>query len=984
MPKDFDGQRIARQRIHDEAERRTGFLDLHQLGLTELPPLAHLPALQSLDCSGTQVSELGPLAHLPALRSLNCSTTQVTDLGPLAHLPALQSLNCSFTRVTDLGPLAHLPALQSLDCSFTRVTNLGPLAHLPALRSLRCDFTQVTDLGPLAPRLQSLSFRFTQVTDLGPLAHMPALQSLNCSCTEVSELGPLVHLPALQSLDCSHTQVTDLGPLVHLPALQSLDCSHTQVTDLGPLAHLPALQSLNCSNCNLSGVPEAFWHKPSLTNLVLYRSRLPGVPAEVLSQDGGDNCLESLRAHLRDVAAEVEAVNDVTLLVLGNGRSGKTQLTRRLANQPFQPYWDSTHGIRVASSTLPVPVDGAVVRLNIWDFGGQDLYHGIHALFVRTHAVFVLVWATDTNVTDDEHQDISFRNHPLLYWVEYVRHLAQAECPVVIVQTKCDRDADEEPRAPVPDEALKALGFRREVHFGASNDRGRDELEAALRGAVASLWHKQGTAKSGAGRLRVQRRLESLRNADRTLPAEYRLINQETFRAWCREEGGVSSPDHLLAYLHNAGIVLYQKGLFGDRIVLDHAWALNAIYAVFDRTRCYRRLQKEGGRFDRLRLEELIWKERGYSTAEQRLFLSMMRSCGICFVYHPAPGGIEDETIYIAPDLLPGRDAVQTELDDRWGPEEPAWSMTFDYVLLHSGLIRRVIARIGDQAHLDAIYWRGGVYVYETTTRSRALIEEEMNGWRGTVRLATKGGRGRELMDRLAARIGEENDRLGLRPQVKSSTPAALPDPGPSEPPLAFGPEPATRPQYCVSYAWNDDSAPDREAIVNQLCADAESRGIHILRDKTDMCIGDRISAFMHRLAEGQLVFVILSEKYLRSIYCMTELYEIWLNCKGKDDRFLACVRVFTQPDAKISDLFQRAERAAWWKEKHERVKALVDVHGQDFLSDSDYADFRRMGHFVRHVPDILSLVQDTLRPRSFDELVHCGFDGQPRPKPSG
>jgi hypothetical protein len=90
-------------------------------------------------------------------------------------------------------------------------------------------------------------------------------------------------------------------------------------------------------------------------------------------------------------------------------------------------------------------------------------------------------------------------------------------------------------------------------------------------------------------------------------------------------------------------------------------------------------------------------------------------------------------------------------------------------------------------------------------------------------------------------------------------------------------------------------------------------------------------------------------------------------------------VRVFTQPDAKISDLFQRAEHAAWWKERHERVKALVDLHGQDFLSDTDYAQFRLMGHFVRHVPDILSLVQDTLRPRSFEELVHYGFDGPPQ-----
>lgn len=264
----------------------------------------------------------------------------------------------------------------------------------------------------------------------------------------------------------------------------------------------------------------------------------------------------------------------------------------------------------------------------------------------------------------------------------------------------------------------------------------------------------------------------------------------------------------------------------------------------------------------------------------------MMQSCGICFVYRDGPLGHQDETVYVAPDLLPDRDVVQTDLDDRWGPDPADWMTTFDYPLLHSGLIRSVIARIGDQAGLNAIYWRGGVYVYETTTRSRALIEHEIDGWRGTVRLHTKGGQGRELSERLAGWIAEENERMGLRPEVKGSTPTPTRsiEPRVSDPPVVFGLEPAKLPEYCVSYAWNEDTSEgiDREAIVNQLCAEAEQRGVRILRDKTDMQVGDRISAFMHHLARGQLIFVILSEKYLRSIYCMTELYEIWKNCRGQ------------------------------------------------------------------------------------------------------
>jgi hypothetical protein len=55
-----------------------------------------------------------------------------------------------------------------------------------------------------------------------------------------------------------------------------------------------------------------------------------------------------------------------------------------------------------------------------------------------------------------------------------------------------------------------------------------------------------------------------------------------------------------------------------------------------------------------------------------------------------------------------------------------------------------------------------------------------------------------------------------------------------------------------------------------------------------------------------------------------------------------------------------------------------VDRLGPDALSRADYEEFRRVGHIVRHVPEILSLVQDTLRPRSFAQLLQVALDDGP------
>jgi internalin A len=293
--------------------------------------------------------------------------------------------------------------------------------------------------------------------------------------------------------------------------------------------------------------------------------------------------------------------------------------------------------------------------------------------------------------------------------------------------------------------------------------------------------------------------------------------------------------------------------------------------------------------------------------------------------------------------------------------------------------MRAVIARIGDQAGIDAIYWRGGVTVYETTLRSHALIEHTIaeGACHGTVILQTKGSQATELLNRFAAWISEENDRLGLCATTNHSTPLFRLDPHPA---LVFGQQPSTKPEYCVSYAWADDTTngTTRENIVNELCAAAERRGITILRDKTDMRLGDQISIFMRRLSQSSRVFVILSERYLRSVYCMTELYQVWLNCRGEEKPFLDRIRVYAQPDTKIGDIFERTAHIAWWKQRHDQVRDLVRQHGEDFLSERDYAEFRRMGHFVRVVPEILSSLQDSLRPRSFAELEQYGFEAPP------
>ncbi|MDH4155458.1 MAG: leucine-rich repeat domain-containing protein [Nitrospira sp.] len=249
----MDGILIARRLIAEEREKKTGFLDLGNLGLTEVPV------------------ELFELTHL---RGLNLGTHYVDEQGEYHRSSNGDEDNSNRLRALPAA-LKALANLVSLSIHGNPIEDLGPLQACTALQQLDCWNTQVSDLGPLQA--------------------CTALQQLNCWNTQVSDLSPLQACTALQQLDCAGTQVTDLGPLQACTALQQLDCAGTQVTDLGPLVSILSLQKLTVNGCQLKDLPRQLLFQESLRELILHEVTIGGIPPEVLSADESSSCLMLIR-----------------------------------------------------------------------------------------------------------------------------------------------------------------------------------------------------------------------------------------------------------------------------------------------------------------------------------------------------------------------------------------------------------------------------------------------------------------------------------------------------------------------------------------------------------------------------------------------------------------------------------------------------------------------------------------------------------------
>lgn len=190
----------------------------------------------------------------------------------------------------------------------------------------------------------------------------------NLQLTEVPvELFELTHLRGLNlgswhvedrgehhkssSGDENHSNMLSALPNVigALENLLRLSLFGNPISDLGPLLGMMSLEILTASSCHFEDFPRQLLFRKNLHELILHETTIPGVPAEVLSADGLSNCLEELRDHLMDTESGLEEVHEAKLVVLGNGRVGKTQICRRLRDLPYDEHVASTHGITVTA-----------------------------------------------------------------------------------------------------------------------------------------------------------------------------------------------------------------------------------------------------------------------------------------------------------------------------------------------------------------------------------------------------------------------------------------------------------------------------------------------------------------------------------------------------------------------------------------------------------------------------------------------------------
>ena len=543
----------------------------------------------------------------------------------------------------------------------------------------------------------------------GTLTSIPAeigkltqLTSLNISNNEInqlpSEIGKLVNLKVLNA---SFNKLTGLpNEIGNLLSLEELDLAFNKLKKLpetiGDLVNLRRLYlgkayyfSLGKSRTEnrLEALPKRMTQLINLQELDLDSNPLP-IPPEIIKKRFEPDKI--LKYYFSIVDQVQRKLNETKVLVVGQGSVGKTSLIKHLIYNEFNSQEAKTEGISI--NRLDIEFVGknkkqkTTIRVNIWDFGGQEIMHATHQFFLTKRSLYVLV--LDSRLTQEENR--------VEYWLKIIQSFG-GESPVLIVGNKIDQHPLDIDRTGLQKKYPNIVGV---LETSAATGAGMGEFKNTISKQVKILPHIHDLLPETW--FTVKTKLEELGR-------QSNFITHDKYLDLCAENevSDETSQRTLIGFLHDLGVVLHFQD--DPRLealgILNPQWVTNGVYKILNSHTLF----QNKGVLTTSMLDEILNLPE-YPRGKRLFIVDMMKKFELCY-------DIEADKTFLVPDLLPKDEPVT---DGR----ENALAFQYHYMVLPSSVITRFIVRMNEYAQEKV--WRSGVVLKDggNTALVKADIED--------------------------------------------------------------------------------------------------------------------------------------------------------------------------------------------------------------------------------------------------------------------
>ena len=671
-----------------------------------------LSTLRDLDINGTEIDgelDLRTAVHLRTLR-LSDDDAGLDDLSigtGIFHEVSLVRIIRSTPKLSGLDWCRELEFLELRNAlidevDLDRLQNLKTLALVGMDANIRVKSTcgSLSELYLVGCKVESLAF-LPQLTSLKKLV----AQGLRSHDPGIA-LPDLHHIANLESISLIGTKLHSVGTLP--PQLSHLNLSYTGLIRIpDSVKPLKNLMSLELCGLQMRELPPwlADLHLPVLTTrsmlqkgILLESAKVDGIKLDTIPQQ--PELLAQWLEAFHD--SQDQTQNEVKVVFLGDGEAGKSHIIKRLENDGAmlsQFDGDSTPGIAITSKQMELT--NRRVTLRIWDFGGQEILHAMHRIFMTEQTLYVVV----LNARNDT------QDHRAEHWLRFIYSFDQ-DAQVMLVLNKTDQN----PRASININRLKRIfpGLSEPLKMSAKKDtpelfadnfinplRKRLEQFEPLRSPFPKSW----------------RTLE-----DKLLSIDTRYIFAEVYDEFC-EEVGITSPEvrnELLSRFMNMGICFRSDGDLGDAfLLLEPKWVTNAIYKLlfnhYDQvsngvihTDDIKACLSQGNQ------RQTLDQNLSYTRMEVGYILDVMRSCGLSF-------DLDSDGKEFIPMLC---DRNESPLVKKYAEDPTVLEIWWQFDYLPENLLFHLMVELSNELDTDHVWLQGAQFSCSYSNHSIILVRD--------------------------------------------------------------------------------------------------------------------------------------------------------------------------------------------------------------------------------------------------------------------
>lgn len=496
------------------------------------------------------------------------------------------------------------------------------------------------------------------------------------------------HVIALYLNGLGLTQIPN--EVYDLHYLKRLDLVRNKLTEIPlELLKLEKLVELFIFSNEINNIPDEVLFTKNLRLLHIYKNPIKNIPPEILNKRE----IEHIRDYVLSLKGKTKNLNEVKVILVGDGGAGKTSLQKLLIDEIFDPQESQTHGINIKH--LKLKVKNRNVNYRLWDFGGQEIMHATHQFFLSQRSIYIIL----LNAREEPNPE---------YWLNHVKSFGGSS-PVIIVINKIDENPSYDVnRLFLKEKYPNIITF---IKTSCVNECGIEDVKKSLMDAVVDI--QDLNVKWALSWFSVKKYVENMKKS---------FINYDEFTQLCLNNKILdsSSQNTLVEYLNDLGIILHFKDFsLADTHVLDPEWVTYAVYKIINS----KLLSDNNGI---IKLQEIrkilnISEENNrfqYPSSQLHYIIELMMKFELCYKI--------SNTEILIPDLL----AVQEPPLNIFSEKEKV-EIVISYDFLPKSILPRLIVNL----HADIkeqLRWRTGLVVYDKNLDTIALIkadyeQEEIN-----------------------------------------------------------------------------------------------------------------------------------------------------------------------------------------------------------------------------------------------------------------